>query len=367
MGSVQEDATSKTFVLTAQALHKVLPNMGMPNAPFDSHIYSRYTAPDSTRFETALHNPFGGGGVVTYSSGLASFHAIMPLLTPKRIFIGEGYHGVHRGIKLQHRVTGVEKLTLEDLNQLGRGDLLHIETPLNPTGEARNLEYYVAKARQASAYILVDATFASPPLQDPLQYGVDIVMHSGTKYIGGHSDMLCGALVVHQDRKDFEGWLGIRSLRTLHLCVIKQPQTAEKLVSWLHEEAQKSGSLVRKMIDKVQHASLQEADLKGGWLRKQMPGGFGPVFSIWMNKEEHVRRLPSRLYIFHHCDESGGVESLMEWRAMSDEGRDLRLIRVSCGLEDVEDVEGDIRQAFESLLRETSIAYRIDKINVPRD
>ncbi|WAO83976.1 Hypothetical protein NCS54_00117700 [Fusarium falciforme] len=342
-----------------------------PNAPFNSRIYSRYNGPNSTRFETALHNPFGGGGVVTYSSGLASFHAIMPLLTPKRIFIGEGYHGVHRSIILQDRVTGVEKLTLQDLNQLGRGDLLHIETPLNPTGEARNLEYYVAKARQAGAYISVDATFASPPLQDPLQYGGDIVMHSGTKYIGGHSDMLCGVLVVHQDRKDFEGWLGIRSLRTLHLRVIKQPQTAEKLVPWLHEEVQKPGSLVGKMIDKVQHTSLQEADLKGGWLRKQMPGGFGPVFSIWMNKEEHVRRLPSRLYIFQHAMSLGGVESLTKWRAMSDEGRDPRLIRVSCGVEDVEDMKADILQAFGFCgtfhKQETSIAYRIDKINVPRD
>ncbi|KAL6358355.1 hypothetical protein LRP88_08540 [Fusarium phalaenopsidis] len=246
----------------------------------------------------------------------------MTLQTPKRIFIGEGYHGVHRSIKLQRRVTRVEKLTLEDLDQLGRGDLLHIETPLNPTGEARNLKYYVAKARQAGAYISVDATFAPPSLQDPLQYGVDTVMHSGTKHIEGHSDMLCGVLAVHKDRKEwvetlyqdrrvmgsivgsFEGWLDIRSLRTLHLRVIKQSQTAEKLVSWLHEEVQKPGSLVGKMIDKVQHASLQEADLKNGWLRKQMPGGFGPVFSICMSKEEHARRLPSRLYIFQHCDES---------------------------------------------------------------
>lgn len=150
----------------------------------------------------------------------------------------------------------------------------------------------------------------------------------------------------------FEGWLGIRSLRTLHLRVIKQPQTAEKLVSWLHEEVQKPGSLVGNMIDKVQHTSLQEAVLKGGWLRKQMPGGFGPVFSIWMNKEEHVRRLPSRLYIFQHAMSLGGIESLMKGRAMSDEGRDSRLIRVSCGVEDVEDMKGDILQAFESLLRD---------------
>ncbi|KAJ4168236.1 hypothetical protein NW765_015512 [Fusarium oxysporum] len=188
MDPVQEDSKSRNFVLTAQALHAALPKMAMAtraihaddfasphraiappiqvthNAPFDSHIYSRYTAPNSTRFETVLHNLFGGAGCVTYASGLASFHAIMVLLTPKRIFLGEGYHGIHRSINLQHRVTGVEQLILDYLGQLGPGDLLHIETPQNPTGEARNLEYYVAIARKAGAYVSVDATFAPPPL-----------------------------------------------------------------------------------------------------------------------------------------------------------------------------------------------------------
>ncbi|KAF4449974.1 cystathionine beta-lyase [Fusarium albosuccineum] len=304
------------------------------------------------------------------SSGLSSFHAITVLLTPKRVFLGEGYHGIHRSLRLQHRVTGVETLTLNQLDQLGPGDLLHIETPLNPTGEARNLAYYVAKARKSGAYISVDATFAPPPLQDPLQFGVDIVMYSGTKYIGGHSDMLCGILVVHPHRKEwietlcqdrrvmgcvmgsFEGWLGIRSLRTLHLRVTKQSQSAERLVQWLHSESQDSASTVGKMVEKVQHASLQEADLKDGWLQKQMPGGFGPVFSIWMKNAEHAKILPSRLYVFQHSTSLGGVESLMEWRAMSDQGRDPRLMRVSCGVEDIEDMKADILQAFESLLRD---------------
>ncbi|KAJ4168235.1 hypothetical protein NW765_015511 [Fusarium oxysporum] len=195
-------------------------------------------------------------------------------------------------------------------------------------------------------------------------------MHSGTKYIGGHSDMLCGVLVVskyrqewmetlYQDRRvmgsvmgSFEGWLGIRSLRTLHLRVIKQSQTAEKLVTWLHEELKSQESLVGKMVDRVQHASLQEADLNDGWLSRQMPGGFGPVFSIWMKREEHAQRLPSRLFIFQHATSLGGVESLMEWRAMSDKGRDPRLMPVSCGVEDVEDMKQDILQAFESLSRD---------------
>jgi cystathionine beta-lyase/cystathionine gamma-synthase len=83
-----------------------------------------------------------------------------------------------------------------------------------------------------------------------------------------------------------------------------------------------------------------------------MPGGFGPVFSIWMKREEHAQRLPSRLFIFQHATSLGGVESLMEWRAMSDKGRDPRIMRVSCGVEDVEDMKQDILQAFESLSRD---------------
>ncbi|RSM13988.1 hypothetical protein CEP52_001520 [Fusarium oligoseptatum] len=266
-------------------------------------------------------------------------HVILALLTPKCIFIGEGYHGVHRSIKPQHQVAGVEKLTLEDLDQLGHGDLLHIKTPLNPTGEARNLGYYVAKARQAGAYISVDATLAPPQLKDPLQFGVDIVMHSGTRYIGCHSDMPCGVLVMGSIVGSFESWLGILSLRTLHLRVVKQSQTAEKFVSRLHEEVQKPGSLVVRMIDKVQHAFLQESDLKDGW-----------VASVWMNKEKHARRFPSRLYILQHAASLGGVESLIEWRAMSDEGRDTRLTQVSCGVGDAEDMKSDMLKTFESLL-----------------
>lgn len=126
-----------------------------------------------------------GGDVITYSSGLSVFHAIMVLINPKRVFIGDGYHGCHGVIDVMTKLTGVQKLDLAQLDQLSPGDLVHVETPLNPTGEARNLAYYSQKAYEKGAYLSVDATFTPPPLQDPLQHSVDIVLHSGTKYIGG--------------------------------------------------------------------------------------------------------------------------------------------------------------------------------------
>lgn len=148
-------------------------HLQQPNAPFDSHIYSRYTAPNSNRLEVLLRSIFGGE-VITYSSGLSAFHAAMVLLNPKRIFIGEnGYHGSHGVIDVMTKLTGIQKLDLSQLDQFGPGDVVHIETPLNPTGEApRNLAYYRDRAHERAAYLCVDATFAPPPLlQNPLDLG----------------------------------------------------------------------------------------------------------------------------------------------------------------------------------------------------
>ncbi|KAJ4229111.1 hypothetical protein NW759_003834 [Fusarium solani] len=344
-----------------------------PNAPFDSHVYSRYTAPNSSRFEIVLKTLFGTS-VVSYSSGLSAFHAMLVLVNPKKIFLTEGYHGVHGVIDVISKLNGLKKLTLDDIDQMGPGDMLHVETPLNPTGEARNLAYYKDKARAVGAILTVDSTFGPPPLQDPLQFGADMVMHSGTKYIGGHSDMLCGIVVIHPDRVkegweetlrkerlvlgsvmgSLEGWLGIRSLRTLHLRVTRQARTTEGLVAWLHNGIQDPNSVIGRAVLKVSHASIQKDALEDGWLQKQMPGGYGPVFSMWLKKAEYAKRLASKLYIFQHAASLGGVESLVEWRAMSSKGEDPLVIRVSVGVEDLEDMKADFTQAFEALLKEDS-------------
>ncbi|KAI1382334.1 PLP-dependent transferase [Hypoxylon crocopeplum] len=350
-----------------------------PNNPYDSHVYSRDSAPNSTRLEAVLTSILGGP-TLSYSSGLSAFHALLVLLNPKRIAIGGGYHGCHGVVKLMSKLTGLEAVDLEDPNLdalLAPGDLVHVETPLNPTGEARDLEAYAKVAQRLGCVLSVDATFAPPPLLDPFAYGVDVVMHSGTKYFGGHSDMLCGVLAVAPHRAaegwvrqlrderlvlgsvmgSFEGWLGVRSLRTLEVRVRKQSRDAEVLVSWLAGEVAatkgENGGVVGELVAEVKHASLQTDALgEGGWLRKQMPNGFGPVFAVYMKNEDDARRLPSKLALFHHATSLGGVESLIEWRAMTDATVDRRLLRFSIGLEGFEDLRDDLVQGLEALRAE---------------
>ncbi|OHE90339.1 Cys/Met metabolism PLP-dependent enzyme [Colletotrichum orchidophilum] len=346
-----------------------------PSAPGDSHVYSRYSGPNTTRLEAILSTVLGGPSL-TYSSGLSAFHAMLVFLNPKRVAIGGGYHGCHGVIKILTKLNGLKQVELDEasLEQLEAGDVLHVETPLNPTGEARNLAYFREVATRKGAYLTVDATFAPPPLQDPFALGADVVMHSGTKYFGGHSDMLCGTLSLNPRHADkwmpellmercfigsvmgsMEGWLGVRSMRTLELRVKRQSESATKLVAWLDGEVRGNpGGLVGSVVDKVQHASLQKADLEGGdqWLRKQMPGGFGPVFALLLKDEGDAKRLPSKMALFHHATSLGGVESLIEWRAMSDSGCSKRLLRVSVGVEGWEDLRDDLVQAFKELAEE---------------
>ena len=336
----------------------------------ESHIYSRHTAPNTTRLETILTSLLHAPSL-TYTSGLAALHAIYVHLAPRHVSIGEGYHGSHSLLAVHTRLAGLKVLPIDcPSTDLGEGDVIHLETPLNPTGEAYNIATYAEKAHSRGAYLLVDATFGPPGLQDPFLWGADVVMHSGTKYLGGHSDMLCGVLAtkredwwrsLHNDRTvlgsvmgSLEGWLGVRSLRTLDLRVRRQSENAMRLVKWLdvclQEANMEDGKVVRTAVKEVKHASLQREDMV--WLGKQMPNGYGPVFVIVMNKEEYARRLPSLLSCFLHATSLGGVESLIEWRTMSDKTVDRRVIRISVGVENWDDLRDDLLDAFRKLAEE---------------
>ncbi|PQE19927.1 cys met metabolism plp-dependent enzyme protein [Rutstroemia sp. NJR-2017a BVV2] len=345
------------------------------SVPSDSHIYSRHTTPNTTRLEAILSSILHGPSL-TYSSGLSAFHALLVYLNPKRISIGGGYHGCHGVIEIHQKLTGLQKLPLDcAAEDIQRGDIIHIETPLNPYGTAYDLAAFAEKAHSRGAYLTVDSTFGPPPLQDPFLWGADVVMHSGTKYIGGHSDMLCGILAVNPKRVEegwfkgltderlhlgsvmgsMEGWLGIRSIRTLEIRVKQQSLATGKIVGWLAEALKSDAEdteAVRKTVLKIEHASLQEEDIKDGWLTKQMPNGFGPVFALTMKEEKFARRLPSKLELFHHATSLGGVESLIEWRTMSDDTVDRKLLRVSIGIEGWEDLKEDFLKGFKALVAE---------------
>lgn len=336
-----------------------------------NYVYSREFAPNATRFEAVLSSLLKGHAV-SYATGLAALHAALTLLNPRRVSVGEGYHGSHEVIAVISRLSGLEKLPLDcPVESLNAGDVILLETPVNPLGTAFNIQEYADKAHSRGAYLIVDSTFAPPGLQDPFLWGADIVMHSGSKYFGGHSDLLCGVLAVkrddwlkqlYEDRValgnvigNLEGWLGTRSLRTLQVRVQRASENTAKVISWLHNALNASSpvpgseeAIVQAVLQKIYHASLQNDP----WLQKQMPNGFGPVFSVVLHREEFARALPSKLSFFQHATSLGGVESLIEWRALSDAKVDRKLLRISVGLENWEDLKNDLLQAFTSLVNE---------------
>ncbi|TFK94703.1 cystathionine gamma-synthase [Polyporus arcularius HHB13444] len=330
------------------------------------HIYSRYTQGVNTRVERVL-SKINDGYAATFASGLAASYAALVYFKPKRIAIKGGYFGCHATIAIYKRSTDVPLIDIDDDFQ--PGDLCWLETPLNPTGESRDIKYYADKVHAAGGRLLVDSTFAPPPLQYPFKWGADIVLHSGTKYFGGHSDLLCGVLVVPALEQwkelvhlrtylgsmmgSFEAWLLLRSLRTLHLRVPRQSENALGLAQWLSKAAggKAHDGIPAGVIHTVWHSSLQSKDARGFDPKTQLEGGWNATFAILMTNEDFATRLPHSLKYFVPATSLGGVESLIEQRVHADPSSDPRLIRISVGVEDLEDLKDDLRRAFQEMAR----------------
>lgn len=224
---------------------------------------------------------------------------------------------------------------------------------MNPYGTSKDINYFAEKAHAKGAILSVDSTFAPVPLQDPFKFGADVVMHSATKYFGGHSDLLAGVLAVkdaktksalYEDRiylgtniGNLEAYLLLRSLRSYELRIKKQSENVLEVVTYLNANKDKY-----KVLSKIFHSSLQDEP----FVKEQLPNGYNPVFSITLDTKEHAKHLPSRLKYFHHATSLGGLESLIEWRAMTDEHVDQALLRVSIGGEDSADLIADLEQAL---------------------
>jgi len=337
------------------------------------HVYSRYTTQNSTRAEHIL-SQITDGFALTYSSGLAASYAALVFFKPKRIAITGGYHGCHAMIEVYRKAApDVKVIGIDD--EFQSGDLCWLETPLNPTGESRDVQYYADKVHKVGGQLIVDSTFAPPPLQYPFKHGADCILHSATKYFGGHSDMLSGVLVVRtkeewdvlqSDRTymgntmgSLESWLLLRSLRTFHLRLARQSETASALVEWLQKivltPAGKSfEGIPGGVLIKVWHSSLQGKDARGFDPSIQMTGGWNATFSIKLSKPQYAAWFPHSLKYFTPATSLGGVESLVEYRASWDPTSDPRAVRLSIGVEDLEDLKADIRQALKHLVQAES-------------
>lgn len=322
------------------------------NLPTGEIIYSRFSTPVVERVETVLGSVFGQGTyAVLYGSGLAAFTAALAHYNPNKLAMRDGYHGCHGVARVFGRLSGLEQVDID--SEIGSGDLLHLESPINPTGLSSDIRHYADRAHDMGAKMMIDATFGPPPLQDPFEFGVDMIMHSGTKYLGGHSDLLAGILVTKDpevrkqllaDRAmlgtgigNMEAWLLLRSLRTLKMRVMTQSSNVEKVVKWLNESKSRLPGLKT-----VYHSSLQTED----FVKKQLKNGYGATFAIEVDSAAIARALPSKLKLFHHATSLGGVESLVEWRAMTDKTISECILRFSIGVEDADDLIADIESAF---------------------
>lgn len=318
----------------------------------ENNVYSRCGHSNSKAVEEIVGKLLGGNAVV-YNSGLSALFAAVVGLNPKKVALNHGYHGCRGVLNLFTRVGGAEIFDLDNIDQLGKGDLVVLETPVNPDGTVSDIQKYADLAHKQGALLLVDSTFAPPPLQYPFNQGADVIMHSATKFFGGHSDLLAGILVLKSkelqnklliDRMylgtiigSLEANLLVRSLRTFELRVVRQVENAKKIVDFLVENKDSLPDLAS-----VTHGSLQTEE----FIKTQMPNGHSPVFTFKAKSEQIAKSIPSKLKFFHHATSLGGVESLIEWRVMSDDTASPLLLRVSVGVENVEDLIGDLKAAL---------------------
>jgi len=338
--------------------------------------YSRSGNPTRKALETTLASLEGGCGALCFASGMAATHCVVTTLSSgDHIAAGSDiYGGTYR---LLHQVTnrvGIE-VTLADSTDPANLEavitpatkLVWIESPGNPRMTITDIEACAEIAHRHGALLGVDSTFASPVLTRPLELGADIVMHSATKYLGGHSDLMGGALVV-RDQKLYddlyfvqnstgaimgplEAFLCSRGIKTLELRVREQCQTAQKLAEWLASH---------KHVDRVLYPGLP--DHPGHQVAsRQMNGGFGAMLTFELHGDyAATKRFVESTELFQLAVSLGAVESLIEQPASmshasyaaedrAKHGISDGMIRLSVGLEAFEDLQADLERVFATM------------------
>jgi cystathionine gamma-synthase len=317
-----------------------------PATTFERHeggrIYRRDGDETTARLEAVIGAMEHGHSVV-YPSGMAAVAAVLHQIRPRRIALPEDvYYGVREHVETEAR-RGTWQTVRRD--ELDAGDVDWIETPSNPKCLITDLAAAATAARRRRIVTVVDGTFATPVLQQPLDHGIDFSLHATTKYIGGHSDAMGGVVSVENDDiaaalraarsrggavpGTLETWLTLRGIRTLPLRVGRQSASAARIAAALAE-----------LVAPVWYPGLTTHPAHDVATRQMR--GYGGVLSFELASAEEAAAAVERLRIFTNATSLGGVESLAEHRLQSDPDAPPGLIRLSIGLEDPDALLNDL-------------------------
>ena len=335
--------------------------------------YSRSANPTRTALENAMASIENGKFGLAFASGLAAIDAVMKLFKPgdEIISTNDLYGGSYRlftkifeGLGLKFHFVGMQDSSkIESLINTNT-KLIWVETPTNPMMSIIDIEAVAAVSKKHNLILAVDNTFATPYLQQPLELGADIVMHSATKYLGGHSDVVMGSLVVNDkglaDKLYFiqnasgaiagpmDSFLVLRGIKTLHIRMQRHCENGEKVAHFLRSHPK---------VDKVYWPGFE--DHPNHEIAKKQMSGYGGMISF-TTKENSLKGAVSvveKLKVFTLAESLGGVESLaghpasMTHASIPKEEREKTgvvdsLIRLSVGIEDEEDLISDLKQAL---------------------
>jgi len=334
--------------------------------------YARGKNPTREALERNVAALEGGRHGFAFSSGMGCVDSIMKLFRAgDHIVCTENvYGGVFRLFDkiLQHYGLQFTYVDTRDPQRIADAmkpntRLVFVETPTNPLMRITDLSAAADIAHRGNAILLVDNTFASPFFQQPLSFGADIVYHSTTKYLNGHSDMIGGIAILNDDDLatrlqfnlnsagavpgPFDAWLALRGTKTLHLRMPRHDQNGRQIAAWLADRVGEENVFYPGLESHPQHE-----------LARSQMSGFGGMISVELGTKQRANAVLSRCRLFSLAESLGGVESLISHPASMTHasveperraklGITEGLIRLSCGVEDVEDLIADLDQAMQ--------------------
>lgn len=358
----------------AQILPKVKPGKDDPNSYGNGYFYSRQANPTRSELERTLALSENAKHAAVFSSGMAAISTVIELLKYGDHVIASddlygGTYSYFKEIATKHGII-FSYINMNDLNKLektinSKTKLIWLESLTNPLLKTTNINAIAQIAKNKQCLLAVDATFSSPYLLNPLNLGADIIIHSATKYIGGHSDILMGALICNDNNlinkirfiqtcigavpSPFECYLTMRGLKTLHLRMESSQKNALKIAKFLEKH---------DLIEKVIYPGLKSYE--NYELAKKQSKGSGAIVSFYI-KGNYTEKFVKSLKIFTLAVSLGAVESLicvpalMTHKSIPKEKREElgltdNLIRLSVGIENSKDLINDLNRALNKSL-----------------